>query len=189
MKAIDAYCKYIAIKNHFHNKSYNYFKYAGKVNVNPSTFENRNDKFFFVKLAKHKDVEGFLIANMIDSDTWVGNLFSNEAEETYLNWKKRQESLTYLFKNDLSKLILIFDKNFIVDDSHPYVIKKYLSKEISIETLVILVDLTRCASHWNKKMKDDIVWDVLSNKIQKYKPFVRYDRNKMKEIVLDYFGE
>jgi hypothetical protein len=36
---------------------------------------------------------------------------------------------------------------------------------------------------WEKKIIDDIVWPELKNKCEKYKPFLFYDKNKMKNIL------
>jgi hypothetical protein len=96
----------------------------------------------------------------------------------------------YLFKEELSKLNENFDVNFKAEDrTHPYVLKLFLRKEISLETLVILVDLVRCASYWSKKfVYDPIVEDIL-NKMMKYRPFLEYDKEKAKKIVLDKFGK
>ena len=44
-------------------------------------------------------------------------------------------------------------------------------------------------NHWDKKMQYDLVWDSLKTKIEKYIPFIRYDKDKIKNIVLDYFDE
>lgn len=191
MNAFDVFKDYVALKNHFTSKSYDYFKYNGKMRAaNPATFNQRKDKIFFMKLAKHKDPKNFLVANFIESDkTWIGDLAYNEvAQSNYLNWSKRIQSLTYIFQNDIDQLNDDFDSNFIVKDGqHPHALKLYLSKRITIETLVILIDVVRCFSHWQKHMSDDIVWKDLSHKLVKYKPFLQYDRAKMKNILLDHF--
>ena len=95
----------------------------------------------------------------------------------------------YLFKEELSKLNSDFDSNFkVMDQTHPYVIKLFIREEISLETLVILVDLVKCSAYWSKRFEyDPTVEDVL-NKIMKYRPFIQYDREKVKNIVLDKFG-
>jgi hypothetical protein len=38
-------------------------------------------------------------------------------------------------------------------------------------------------------MQYDLVWDTLKTKVEKYAPFIKYDKDKIKNIVLDYFGE
>lgn len=192
MTPYEAFKEYIALKSHFTTKSYDYNKFSGKIkSATVSAYEQRKDKVFFMKLAKHKDVKGFLISNFIEDDKfWVGNLAYNEyAQSVYLNWLKRIQSLSYLFSSELSKLHEQFDDNFIINDNeHPYVIKLFLRKEISLETLVILVDLVRCLSYWNKGMAYDPVWQDISMKVKKYKSFLSYDKEKYKNVIVDKFS-
>ena len=191
MTPYEAYREYLALKSHFSNKTYDYFKYNGKLkSATIDSYEKRRDKLFFMKLAKHKDPINFLVANFVENDrTWIGNIaYNEEAEKRYYNWLKKNQSLTYIFTSDLSKLDDNFDSNFLVEDnSHPNVLKLYLSNEISIETLVILTDLVRCISYWNKSMSDDPIWNDVLLKIKKYKPFIKYDKEKMKKIIIDKF--
>ena len=173
MNAFDVFKDYVALKNHFTTKSYDYFKYNGKIKANVNTFNQRKDRIFFMKLAKHQDPKNFLVANFVESDNaWIGD----------------QQSLSYIFTNDVEHLDDKFDFNFLVEDhQHPPAMKLYLRKQITIETLIILIDLVRCFSHWQKNMGEDIVWKDLSHKLIKYKPFVQYDRAKMKNILLARF--
>lgn len=190
MNAFDVFKDYVALKNHFTTKSYDYFKYNGKIKANVNTFNQRKDRIFFMKLAKHQDPKNFLVANFVESDNaWIGDLAYNEnAQKNYINWSKRQQSLSYIFTNDVEHLDDKFDSNFLVEDhQHPPAMKLYLRKQITIETLIILIDLVRCFSHWQKNMGEDIVWKELSHKLIKYKPFVQYDRVKMKNILLARF--
>jgi hypothetical protein len=192
MSAIECYKEYLALKNHFTKTSYDYFKYNGKVKVNSTSFDSRKDKLFFQKLAKHPDVHNFLVANLsINEKFWIRDLaYSEEAEKNYKDWLKRQESLTYNFKQDLSKLDTNFDTNFIVkDNQHPVLLMKYLGKEISLETLCLLLELTGAKKHWDSKLQYDLVWDNVRIKIEKYTPFIKADKNNLKKIVVDYFGD
>lgn len=190
MTPYEAYREYVAIKSHFSTKTYDYFRFSGKVkNVTPSAYESRRDKLFFMKLAKHKDATNFLVANLVESDKWVGDLaYNEEAQKTYQNWIKRTQSLTYNFSNDLSKLKEKFDDNLLVEEnSHPYLLQLYLQKEISLETIAMLVDISGCFKYWNKNLNGDPVWKIVGIRIIKYIPFLKYDKEKVKKIVLDKF--
>lgn len=192
MSALECYKEYLAIKNHFSKPSYDYFKYNGKVKVNVASFDARKDKLFFQKLAKHPDVHSFLIANLSeDSKAWIRDLaYSEAAEKTYKEWAKRQQSLSYVFKQDLNKLDSNFNNNFVIkSNEHPILLKKYLGKEIALETLCLLLEITGAKKHWDSKMQYDLVWDNTRIKVEKYTPFIKYDKDKIKNIVLDYFGE
>jgi len=56
--------------------------------------------------------------------------------------------------------------SLIEEYDHPYLLKLLLRKEICIETFVVLVDITQCHKHWNKKMKDDPIWDQVFLQVQ-----------------------
>lgn len=190
MDPYDVYTKYIALKNHFTTKSYDYFKYHGRVKVKRESFDIRKDKYFFYKLSKHKDIENFLLANFVDgsSEFWVGDIKGNLPEEIYRKWKKRQESLTYTYKQDLSKLDEQFDENFKVDKyGHPKLLRLYLRQDICIETMIILDMLVGYTKAWTKKLEKDLIFDQVYNKISKYRPFMNVDLPKFKEVTINTF--
>jgi len=191
MSAFECYKEYLALKNHFTKPNYDYFRYNGKLKINSDSFNNRKDKLFFQKLAKHPDVHNFLIANLSDNEKyWIRELaYSEEAENRYKQWLKRQQSLTYVFKQQLGKLDSDFNQNFIVkDNEHPLLLKMFLGSDIDLETMCILLDLTGAKNHWDSKMKYDMVYDSVKLKIEKYTPFIRYDKEKIRKIVVDFFA-
>lgn len=189
MNAFESYKAYLAIKQHFHQRSYDYFKYGGKVSVKQQTFESRRDKYLFQKLSKKKDVEGFLIANFVEKDTsWIRDMLCEEGEAIYNQWLKRQQSITYLFESDLEKLDNNINKNLIVEnEQHPLLLKLIFQKEIMLETSIIIDDIIGVFSYWNKSIKETIIWPDLYHKIIKYKPFVKYDKVKCKMILKNRF--
>jgi hypothetical protein len=191
MSAFDCYKEYIALKNHFTKPSYNYFKYNGKSKLNVGSFDARKDKLYFMKVAKHPDPRNYILSNLVENPKlWIKEIaFSLSSESVYKDWAKRQQSLMYMFKEELSKLNEDFDYNFKAEDrTHPYVIKLFLRKEVSLETLVILVDLVKCSAYWSKRFECDPTIEDILNKIMKYRPFLNYDREKVKNIVLDKFA-
>ena len=153
MSAFECYKEYIALKQHFTQPSYDYHKYNGKSRASLATFEARKDKLYFQKLAKLSDPSNYILANLVENPKiWIKEIiFSLSAQQIYKDWAKRQQSLMYLFKEDMSKLNDDFDSNFkVTDQTHPHVIKLFLRKEISLETLILLVDLARCSAYWSK---------------------------------------
>lgn len=193
MEAFQAYKTYVAIKNHFTSKTYDFFKYNGRTKASRSTFEKRNDKYFFSKLAKRKDVVDYLVANFLytDSTTWVGDFVNSEqADKNYLRMLKIRESISYIFSQDLDKLETDFDDNFQVEEGqHPPILKLYLQDEINLETLIILDDLVSFMRKWNRRITDPIIWPQVYSKCKKYRPFFHYDKDRMRKIVLDKFSE
>jgi hypothetical protein len=193
MNGYETYKCYIALKNHFNSDTYDYFRYHGKTRANKATFQKRNDKYFFEKVSQHKDPVKYILANIIEQgpDIWVGDIASEQQSETnYNKWLGRQQSLTYVFKQDVERITDPLNDNIIVSDSqHPPLLKLYIHKTISIETLIILNDLCKFFGHWNKSIEDTIVWPSVYKTCKKYRPFLNFDKNKFKQIVIDRFSD
>ena len=137
-EGFELYSYYIALKKHF-TSTYDFFKYGGKMRLTVDSFERRKDKFFFYKLGKRKDCKEFLLANVIvDPDVWIGNLVdSKDADEIFREWTKRQQSLGYVFSNELDELNEDFNSNFVVvDGQYSRVLQLYNMKRLSIDTLI-----------------------------------------------------
>ena len=106
MSGYNAYQTYLAVSSHFKGH-YDYFKYSGKVNAKRESFEARKDKYLFEKASKkfkREDFIKYLVANMAHGSLWIGELLTPAHEIAYKKWKKRIESLTYNFKEDIATL-------------------------------------------------------------------------------------
>jgi T4 gene Gp59 loader of gp41 DNA helicase/T4 gene Gp59 loader of gp41 DNA helicase C-term len=191
MEAYDAYRTYLALKSHFTLKSYDYFQYKGAVRAKRETFERRRDKYFFHKLAKHKDLVNFLVALFAhgQSDMWVGDMVRNEEYETmYIKWKRVTESITHVFRDDLEQLNENFASNFEVPNGqHPHLLKLVLRGTIHIETFIILNVIVRFSGSWNKHIQEKVIWPEIRHKCKKYQPFLSFDADKCKKILVDFF--
>jgi hypothetical protein len=192
-----AFALYTALKLHFTAGSYNYFKYNGKTNVSKETFLKRKDKYSFYKLSRKYSLEqlrNFFLANFIYGDsTWVGEMLGPEGDKAYSKWQKTNQSLTYVFENDIIGLIGndAPESMLVVNDGqHPTLLREVMSGTIAIETMVILNDIMNFFPMWNRKISDDIIWPNWRLKCEKYAPFVTYDKvkfkNILKEIVIEH---
>jgi hypothetical protein len=192
MEGVAAYSTYLALKRHFCSDSYDYFKYQGKVKGVESSFVKRKDRYFFVKLGRNMGnyLEGFLIANMVeDPNVWVGNLLTEESAQVYKHWQKKQESLSYHFINEISFLDQIKAKDFnelfsVRSHDHPEIIKRFLRKEISIESLIILNEILTFIQGYDKILNDP-VYNGVSRLCKKYRPFMQVDITKCKSTMQD----
>ena len=187
--AYQMYVYYLAIKRHF-TSNYDFHKYNGKINASVTSFETRKDKFFFYKLSKKTDAKNFILANLVENpNIWIGDMIGEKGDAVFMEWKKRQQSISYVFKSELSNLDEDFDSNLIVKDGqHPKLLRLHINRTISKETLIIVDDLTNVFSYWSKKILDNIIFPDILNTCNKYKPFLEYDRNKMKSILVDIFA-
>jgi hypothetical protein len=196
MSPFDTYQSYLSLKSHFNNPKYDYFKYHKKTRATITTFNKRRDRYWFEKMSrKYSDEEiiEFLVSNFVASNNpqnlWIGELISS-GDKVYQEWKKRQQSLKYIFKEQSNDLFLDSPLKNVLDCSkgHPILIKKYLSGNVSPETIVIYNKIFDFVTHFNKKLLDP-VWEVVSLKIYKYDPFINIDIPSYKKILRDIIHE
>lgn len=192
------YKTYISIRNHFKQDDYDYFKYKGRSRVTAESFLKRRDKFFFAKLERklNKDERVyFFVSNFVmDDNNWSGSLVTDQSMTIYNDWKKRIQSLSYTFKEEVDKLRDIvdlshksFDNLFEAGSSHPPLLKLYLGKEISLETMVIINKVLGYVKRWSQQLSDDTIWFEVRRIITKYDGFVNVDVNKYKSILKQTF--
>lgn len=187
-RGLNAYKDYTALKRHF-TSSYDYFKYNGNVRISYENFVARKDAYSFQKLSKKADYKNIILSNVIEnSKIWVGNLLEESANETYLAWKKRNDSITVHVKDSLSKLDDDFKSNFVsVSGQYPNIVNYYLRKEISLETLSILSKITASQTYWSTTVVDNVVFPDIMGKIDNYHPFIVYSPEKVKKVIKEHF--
>ena len=189
----ESYKLYNALKLHFETDGYDAIKYHFKTSVKPTSFFKRKDKFFFAKLAKtyESELKEFYIANFKNDVKYVGDMLNEGGEQYYRSHKKVLESIHYSFENDINKLSEIessFDNLLISENNnHPKIIKLWMQDEILLETVVILDSILGFVERENKKITDTIIWPDIYRKIMKYKPFVKFDRDKCLNLLKDTF--
>ena len=191
VKPFDAYKSYLGLKNHFTKQKYDYHKYCGKSRATVQSFYKRKDRFWFEKVSRKKtdqEMIDFFVSNFITctdpSKLWIGEMI-REGEGRYTEWKKRTQSLTYLFREETGSIFVDsnFDSMFSMDGStHPQILKEYLKDNISIETLVILDRILGFRKDWDKKLQDP-VWETVSMRMKKYSPFLNIEVSRYKKVL------
>lgn len=196
VNGFDVYKTYIALKLHFTKPTYDFFKFNGKTSVKSSSFMNRKDRHFFDKLAKNhpKDCVGFLVANFVErNDVWVGEVLDSDAEDVFTAWKRRFQSLGNVYSDDCSRIFNEADLNHMSfddifkfrDGRHPLIMRLLLQRTITIETFILMNKLLSFFDLFDKEMGDDIMWNELRFKCEKYAPFLpKGDLAKYREITL-----
>ena len=188
MDEFGVYKMYIALKLHFTTDNYDITKRNGKVKASRQAFAKRKDLFSIRKIAKtysDEEVAHFLISNFVSGNRW-GGVFDSDAGQTYLEWKGKIESLSYIFTNELDNLIVelesqkmsFFDSFQITKSQHPYILRAYLRNTISLETLTIIEKVYPFVDNFDSKLSSDLVWPDISRLIKKYKPFLKIDKEK-----------
>jgi len=196
MSPFEVYVNYLGIKSHFTNRKYDYFKYNKKVRASVKSFNSRSDKYFFERTSRKladKEIVDFLVSNFVAADNpqnlWIGEII-NSGERNYQEWMKRQQSLTYLFKEQSNEL---FSETKLEDalncsKGHPPILKGFLSGKICLETLVIYDRIFQFSKRFDKKLLDP-VWETVSLKISKYSPFLNTDIFQFKRILREIINE
>ena len=187
----DVYKTYLAVKNHFTKPTYDYFKYCGRSRASITAFNKRKDRYFFEKMSRQKndeEIKAYFVANFVECNDpeslWIGEIIRS-GEDNFTNWLRKVQSLTYMFKTESEVFVAgkDFDSLFSCDkNQHPELLRLYLSKAITLETMVILDYILGYVSRFDKKLTDP-VWETVSLRIKKYKPFLNIDESKCKEIL------
>ena len=191
MMPFDCYKTYIAMKSHFTKNSYDYLRYGNRLpRVTVNSFYQRKDRFFFEKMSRQFDgneIEKFFIANFTagtdPEKVFISDIIKT-GRDTYIEWQKRNQSLSYTFKEDLNKLFdgRNLDDVFNCSKGHPLILKNYLGGHICLETLVICNKILGYTQNFDKKL-DPYVWSTVSMKIKKYEPFINIDVFHYKKIL------
>ncbi len=195
----DVYRMYLAMKLHFTNPHFDYFASGGKTNAKEKTYQQRNDFWFFETLARRhtkEEIQELLLASFILSEdtkkVWIGDI-KQSGKNNWMVWKKLQQSLTYTVEQDLGSVAHHMDAkgysfNNLLEElgTHPPLLRLVIRREVHLETLVVMDIVLGFTKSWDKNLRDPL-WEQLSLKIKKYKPFLSIDRNKYQQILKEKF--
>lgn len=188
----DSYKLYNALKLHFET-NYDAVKYNFKSNVTPQSFFKRKDKYFFAKLAKkyNGELKDFYISQFINTEKYIGDMMDKDAEENYAKYKKIKESVHRVFSVDINILNeqeKQFDSLFKSENGQvPLIVKLWMQEEISLETVVILNSIFGFINRESVNISDTIIWPEIKRLIEKYTPFVNYNRDKCMKLLTNVF--
>ena len=96
-----------------------------------------NDLNSLTRTLNDSEITDYFVSNLIRGKKWIGEL----DKKNWTQHKKVIQSLEYIFINDVENL-LTNSSNFDIifqcaDGKHPKLVKAYLGKKITLETLVI----------------------------------------------------
>ena len=185
MTPYDCYRTYLAVKNHFTKEKFDFLKVMVKqehrqmllISVKISIFE---------KLAHYRndvEVTKYFLAYFLEDKSWVGDMVHDKGE-IYDNYMSKMYDLENTFRES-STLFESEDLQKVFEcktGQHPPVLKKFLNGKISIETMVIYDKILMFCKDYDKTLLDP-VWETVSLKIRKYKPFLNIDVFKYKTIL------
>jgi hypothetical protein len=195
-----AYRYYLAIKLHFTTDKFNVFENRGNVKGTREAFNARNDRYIFEKLArKHEDdkeIIQFFVSNFAygnDTAIYAGA----EADDNFMQWNKRKQSITKIFVDDLATLLTHLEVNKLkhsalfnfTDSEYPVALSLFVGGKISIETLRIIDDFHPIVEKWNQNLSVRYIWDNELRRITKLTGFVKYDKIKIQKVFNHFMEE
>lgn len=199
MDGFKAYRYYLAIKLHFTTDKFNVFENRGNVRGTREAFNARNDRYIFEKLANKmpddRDIIQFFVANFAyGKDTAIYE--GKEADDNYLLWTKRKQSISKTFIDDLAKILTYVETNKLspnsifdfVNDEYPVILKLFIGGQITIESVRIIDDIYPILDTWMNNPSIRYIWQGEFLRIKKLTGFVKYDRIKL-EKVFEHFKE
>jgi hypothetical protein len=200
MDGYKAYRYYLAIKLHFTTDKFDVFQNRGNVKGTREAFNARNDRYIFEKLSqKHsddKEIIQFFVSNFAygnDTAIYAGQ----EAEDNFMQWNKRKQSITKIFVDDLATLLTHIETNRLkhsaifefTENEYPVALKMFVGGKIAIETLRIIDDFSGIIEKWNQNLSVKYIWDNEMRRIKKLTGFVKYDKIKIQKVFNHFMEE
>lgn len=189
----ESYTTYVAVKNHFKNEKFNYFRHRG-AKVSEGSFKRHKDRYWFVKLQErytNDELLDFFLAQFTANHLhtyWVGESFGDECQKLCIERKKRMSQFTrfvgleikQFYESDLIQL-------YTAASGYPKIITSYLGGRISLETMIVLNRLNGWCENTDALV--GIVGAPLKQKLIKYEPFLNYNivpiRNKYNDLLVE----
>ena len=178
MDSLQVYQLYLSLRLHFTRPDFDITKSRKGVKVSREAFLKRKDLFALRKIADTKsktEIIDFLVANFVSGNQW-GGVFDAEANEVYAEWQIRMQKLGYTFKQDIQTLYTDGNPFEVIDGQHPKVLKLYLGKKISLESIAILAKIGIMENIDYSSLSNDFIWNDFVHLVKKYKPFVKIDK-------------
>ena len=199
MHGFQVYKMYLAMKLHFTQPKYDFFECNGQGRAKEKTYQERNDFWFFETMAKklsNDEVQEYLLASFImspePSKVWIGDI-KRLGKNRWLAHQKQRQSMSYLVEQDFGAVVhhmeakgYSFNDLFATLGTHPPLLKLHVQGIVSIDTLVIMDICLGFSKQWDEVLSDPL-WEQISLKIKKYKPFLSINTNKYTEMMKEVF--
>jgi hypothetical protein len=195
MNGFKAFRYYLALKLHFSSDKFNVFENSN-VRGSYETFNARNDKHLFDRLARKfstdRELIQFMVANFVYGNPNM--IYSGEeADSNYIQWNKIKESMTKSFSDDLGTLQLEVEKNGytaneVFKSDFPILLKLYLGKRISPQSMAILSILNSGVQEWTNNQNLWMLFESELRIIYKMNGFFKFDRTKIDKLFNEFMS-
>lgn len=189
--AFEVYKEYMALKFHFDKgNSYDYFKYNGKTRANKESFVKQSRLFVALYRKFNESIDDcrsyilWCVTQKLKVP-YISILLDNENTNLYKEYRKN--SIVYNFNLDIKKFNSIQNiksllKDFDFETDIPPIIKKYIDKEITFDTLVILNYFFKYTDFYSKNNVENFYYLDFEYIIRQYQNFIDkeiYDECKL----------
>lgn len=191
MTGYEAYKYYLALKLHFTTDKYDVFDQNGRVFCKRESFDKRNDRMLFERIAVKKKTPrefiDFCVANFAHYNLQM-MYEQSEAENIHKQWLANKEKLSYMF---MSQCSTILNKSggkdpFRIEKGIPVLMSMYLNGDVSIETMSILNRFEDYLKNWQSL---NFIWGPQFRTINKINKFVKFDYNKLHAVYKNILKE
>ena len=195
MNEYETFCLYVSLKAHF-NGPYNFFKYDKRtIKIPPETYKIRKDRHYFQRFAKEntsRKIYDFLLGNFkVEPKFWIGNAFTAEAYDRYMEHAKIRQSLLYHFGRELDELFEQSGKPkeafALRNGKPPTVLWMLYDNTMHMETFIILNDILNLYEIL-EKLEDSTTWNDYKKRLENYTPFLKYDKKKYIKKLKEKWG-
>tara|TARA_R110000772_G_scaffold99174_1_gene198798 strand:- start:76634 stop:77224 length:591 start_codon:yes stop_codon:yes gene_type:complete len=189
LSAFETFQMFHALRLHF-TSSYDYVKYHGKTNVGKEAFSKRKDRYQFQRLCRKHDADemfDFILANLMHGQIkWVGELLDDGADDVYTDFKRRKESQSYVFDNEIGEVLNQVEdvKELFTTAEFPIILTCHMQRLISTESMIILNEFIPFFGKFDKVLSKDFLWPRIRDICMNARPFITFDREKIKKILL-----
>ena len=190
MTSYDVYKLYAALRLHFTDPKYDITVTKGRMRNLRQSFDKRKDTQYMYKLANEytrSEIIDILVANFVaGSDT--ANIYTGNFIENYKNYLTRRKRMLYNLDTDLDNILFRMEKEeskSAMEGTHPLIFRMYMGGDIQIETLVIMEKLYPYVEDY----ANDFVLEHICLLVKKYKPFVRFDKDNVKQRFAGKFAQ
>lgn len=191
MTGYEAYKYYLALKLHFTTDKYDVFDQNGRVFCKKESFDKRNDRMLFERIAVKKSTPrefiDFCVANFAHYNLQM-MYDQSEAESIHKSWIANKEKLSYLFMRECSTIANRCEGKdpFRIEKGVPVLMTMYLNGDVSIETMSILNKFEDYLKNWSAL---SFVWGPQFRTINKINKFVKFDYNRLHQIYTNTLKE
>ena len=195
MTGFETYKLWLALKTHFTQKGYDYFKYNGTIRATYESYTRKKENVaVYDKLSTEysdRELHDYFLANFVHGDR-NGGVYGQNGLEIYMEWKVRFQSVLYLYTEQVQNLIdqldrvEDFDSLFLIENGNNCkLLTSFYRHYVSVETFSILNQIIGFFPQFSNELNDTYRWPKWELICSKYEKFLDVDIQKYTTILMN----